>query len=258
VVGTELGDSELWGNVVRAEGVVVRVDIDERQLAKNLAATHPLHGDARSTLAGLLQALPARLTGSLGRRAVELRARLDAAAMREGEPFAAYHDALRSVLPAETIFAGDSAQVSYFGTAHQWPSVRPGQFVYPAGYATLGYGIPAGIGAALAAPSTPVVVLAGDGGTMFTIEEFATAADLRLGLPVVVMNNGGFAEIREEMAGRGIAPIAVDVRSPDFPMLGKALGGEGVRVRGPAELASAVTEALGRDVPTLIEVPIER
>lgn len=144
--------------------------------------------------------------------------------------------------------------VRIFGTAHQWPSLRPGQFVYPAGYATLGYGIPGGIGAALAAPGTPVVVLAGDGGTMFTIQEFATAVDLGLGLPVVVMNNGGFQEIREGMADRGIQPLAVDVRSPDFPLLGKALGGEGRRADAPAELAAAVTEALEGTVPTLIEV----
>jgi acetolactate synthase-1/2/3 large subunit len=58
------------------------------------------------------------------------------------------------------------------------------------------------------------------------------------------------------MRGKGIAPIAVDVRSPDFPLLGKAFGGEGRRVHGPDELAEAVTAALGRSVPTLIEVPI--
>lgn len=254
VVGSVLGDDELWGHTVQASGTVVRIDIDERQLDKNLTATHGLHGDAGATLRLLLDALPAEVRNTLGRRATQLRAACDADAMREGRAFADYHAALREVLPPETIFAGDSAQVSYFGTAHQWPSLRPGQFVYPAGYATLGYGIPGGIGAALAAPGTPVVVLAGDGGTMFTIQEFATAVDLGLGLPVVVMNNGGFQEIREGMADRGIQPLAVDVRSPDFPLLGKALGGEGRRADGPAELAAAVTEALRRTVPTLIEV----
>lgn len=254
VVGSVLGDDELWGHTVQASGTVVRIDIDERQLDKNLKATHGLHGDAAQTLRLLLDALPPEVGNTLGRRAAELRSACDADAMREGRPFAAYHAALREVLPAETIFAGDSAQVSYFGTAHQWPSLQPGQFVYPAGYATLGYGIPGGIGAALAAPGTPVVVLAGDGGTMFTIQEFATAVDLGLGLPVIVMNNGGFQEIREGMTERGIQPLGVDVRSPDFPLLGKAFGGEGQRVDGPKELAAAVTEALGRTVPTLIEV----
>jgi thiamine pyrophosphate-dependent acetolactate synthase large subunit-like protein len=256
VVGSVLGDDELWGHVVQASGVVVRVDIDARQLDKNLTATHRLHGGAAEALRLLLDALPEDAAEGLGRAAAELRAACDAEAMRDAAVFAPYHQVLRAALPETTIFSGDSAQVSYFGTASQWPSIRPAQFVYPVGFATLGYGIPGGIGAALAAPGIPVVVLAGDGGTMFTIQEFATAVDLGLALPVVVMNNGGFQEIREGMQARGIAPIAVDVRSPDFPLLGKAFGGEGVRVHGPDELGKAVTDALGRTVPTLIEVPI--
>ncbi|WP_435743118.1 thiamine pyrophosphate-binding protein [Nocardioides sp. SYSU DS0663] len=256
VVGSVLGDDELWGNVVKASGVVVRIDIDERQLNKNLTATHPLHGGAGETLELLMAELPDTVRNGSGGRVGELREAVRGEALRDGAAFVAFHDALREALPETTIFSGDSAQVSYFGTASLWPSLRSGQFVYPAGYATLGYGIPGGIGAALGAPETPVVVLAGDGGTMFTIQEFATAVDLGLGLPVVVMNNGGFQEIREGMEHKGINPMAVDVRSPDFPLLGKAFGGEGVRVHTPEDLAKAVTEALGRSVPTLIEVPI--
>jgi acetolactate synthase-1/2/3 large subunit len=256
VVGSVLGDDELWGHTVQPGGPVVRVDIDERQLDKNLVATHRLHGDAAAALRRLLAVLPDEVAGRLGAAAAELRARCEHDADRQGAPFAAYHAALRDALPAETIVAGDSAQVSYYGTAHQWPALRPGQFVYPAGFATLGYGIPGGIGASLAAPGTPVVVLAGDGGTMFTVQELATAVDLGLGLPVVVFNNGGFQEIREGMEHAGIPPFAVDVRSPDFPLLGKALGGEGTRVTGPSELAKEVLAALDRPVPTLIEVPL--
>jgi thiamine pyrophosphate-dependent acetolactate synthase large subunit-like protein len=256
VVGSVLGDDELWGHTVQPGGPVVRVDVEAVQLDKNLAPTHPLHGDAAATLAALRRALPATVRGTLGRKAEELRGRLEEEALRDGRPYAAYHRALREVLPAETVIAGDSAQVSYFGTAHQWPSLRPGQFVYPAGFATLGYGIPAGIGAALAAPGTPVVVMCGDGGVMFTVQEFATAADLGLGLPVVVFNNGGFQEIRQEMRDRGFRPLAVDVRSPDFPLLAQALGGHGGRAHTPEALATAVRDALRRDRPTLIEVPL--
>jgi thiamine pyrophosphate-dependent acetolactate synthase large subunit-like protein len=256
VVGSVLGDDELWGNVIEHQGPVVRIDVDASQLHKNLDASHPLHGRAKRCLRGLREQRPASVEGALGARAAELRARLEAAAEREGAPFAPWHEALRQVLPVDAIIAGDSAQVSYFGTAHQWPAQHPGQFVYPAGYATLGYGIPGGIGAALAAPRTPVAVVAGDGGTMFSIQEFATAVDLGLPLPVVVMNNGGFQEIREGMEAAGIAPLAVDVRSPDWPMLGRALGGAGVQATTPAALAAEVTAALARDVPTLIEVPM--
>lgn len=256
VVGSVLGDDELWGNVVAASGTAIRLDVDPAQLDKNLEATHHLLGDAAANLSLLLEALPGEVSNSLRARAPELRVSLDAAAFVDGAAFAPFHDALREVLPESTIIAGDSAQVSYFGTASQWPSQRPGQFVYPAGFATLGYGIPGAIGASLAAPNTPVVMIAGDGGTMFTIQEFATAVDLGLPLPVVIFNNGGFEEIREGMVARGIHPLGVDVRSPDFALLGKAFGGDGLRVHTPDELAKAVTAALEASSPTLIEVPI--
>src|SRR5699024_2823513 len=126
---------------------------------------------------------------------------------------------------------GDSAQVSYFGTVHQWPMAFAGQFVYPAGYATLGYGLPAAIGAKVARPDQTVIALIGDGGAMFTIQEFLTAVELSLPLPVIVMNNGGYGEIRDEMLSRGIPPTGVDIRPPDFAALGRAFGGNGARVQ---------------------------
>ncbi len=253
VVGSVLGNDELWGHTVTTAAPVVRVDVDKYQLHKNLAATNPLHGDATATLAALIQHLPSAPAHS-GNMAPDLRDACDQEAAHLGTPFAAYHQVLRDLLPAEAIIAGDSTQVSYSGTAHQWISRRPGQFVYPAGFATLGYGIPGGIGAALAAPGTPVVVIAGDGGTMFNINEFATAVDLGLALPVVVFNNGGFAEIREEMDERGIERLGVAVRSPDFPLLGRAFGGEGERVTDTESFRSALTRAMARDCPTLIEI----
>lgn len=73
---------------------------------------------------------------------------------------------------------------------------------------------------------------------------------------MVLVNNGGFEEIRHEMHERGIDPQGVDVRSPDFPTLGTALGGTGQRVHGPEELGTAVRQALERTVPTLIEIPV--
>ncbi|MGH3450025.1 MAG: thiamine pyrophosphate-binding protein, partial [Haloechinothrix sp.] len=256
VIGSELGDSDLWGHTLSPRGIVVRLDIDESQLDKNVPAKVRLHGDAATTLRTLLKVLPDNIPGILGSRTAAIRAACDRGALREGEPWAPYHDALRESLPAETIIAGDSAQVSYYGTVHQWPCLRPGQFVYPVGYATLGYGIPAGIGAALAAPDTPVIVLAGDGGTVFTIQEFLTAVELGLSLPVVVMNNGGYGEIRDEMDQRGIPRMAVDLHSPDFAALGRAFGGVGVAVDEPDAVAHEVVRALGRKGPTLIDVGV--
>src|SRR6185437_6282657 len=115
-------------------------------------------------------------------------------------------------------------------------------FLFPTGYGTLGYAVPAGIGAKVGRPSARVVALSGDGGLMFTVGELASAAQERLALPVVVVDNGGYGEIRREMAERGDPPLGVDFDSPDFPALGRALGCHGVF----ADSRAALDEALER------------
>jgi acetolactate synthase-1/2/3 large subunit len=100
-----------------------------------------------------------------------------------------------------------------------------------------------------------VIALIGDGGLLFTVSELATAAELGLPLPVVVPNNDGYGEIRDQMAAAGIEPVGVDLKAPDLPMLGVAFGGAGVRVEHAGELAPVLREALERPGPTVIEVP---
>jgi acetolactate synthase-1/2/3 large subunit len=144
---------------------------------------------------------------------------------------------------------------SYYGAVHFVPMDARRRWIYPTGYATLGYALPAAIGAKLAAPERPVIALAGDGGLLFTVAELATAAELGVPLPVVVPNNNGYGEIRAQMIEEQIAPIGVDLRVPDLPALGRAFGGDGLRVDDPARLAPALREALERPGPTVIEIP---
>lgn len=88
---------------------------------------------------------------------------------------------------------------------------------------------------------------------MFTLGELATAAELHLAIPLVVVTNGGYGEIRREMEALGSEPLGTDFSSPDFVMVARGLGGEGVRTTA-AGLAHEAEEAFTRDRPTLIEL----
>ena len=171
---------------------------------------------------------------------------------RDAGPWAAVQHSLRSALPADTVVAGDSSQVTYYGTVHHWPFTPAARLLYPTGYATLGYGLPAAIGAKVAQPERPVIGLFGDGAAMFSIQELVTATELRLSLPVVVVDNGGYGEIRQQMVDRGIEPQAVDLHRPDLPALARAIGAHGVVAEHADDLGRLAAEALTADRPTVI------
>ncbi|MGZ4247067.1 MAG: thiamine pyrophosphate-dependent enzyme [Solirubrobacteraceae bacterium] len=94
----------------------------------------------------------------------------------------------------------------------------------------------------------------GDGGFMFSASELVTAVEQRLSLPIVVVNNGGYGEIRREMREQGFEPLAVDLVSPDFVALARACGAAGVRVGSAGELGDAVERGFGVPGPTVIEL----
>jgi thiamine pyrophosphate-dependent acetolactate synthase large subunit-like protein len=258
VIGSELGDSDLWGDPVHTSAEVVRIDIDPHQLEKNLGASVAVRMDATGAVRSLLARLgdAARPKDTWAKTADGIRETLRKEALVDGAPYEAINRELSAALPEATVVAGDSAQVSYFGTAHFWPVERAGQFLYPTGYATLGYGLPAAIGAKLACPDVPVVVLVGDGGFLFTVQELLTAVEQHLPLPVVIVDNHGYAEIRQGMEERGIAPIAVDRPDVDFPALSRALGGRGHAVGSVDELCTRVVEGLSADGPTVISIEV--
>lgn len=114
--------------------------------------------------------------------------------------------------------------------------------------------MPSAIGASLGAPQRAVAVLVGDGGLLFTVQELATAAELGLPLVIVLWNNDGLGQIRDDMIAKGIPQVGVNPRNPDYQLLARAFGCHAVCPDSLDAFASAVSDALSVDAPTLIEV----
>ena len=222
VVGSGLAPSEQWLGPLPLADKAVRVDIDATQVVTNAVPLVAVVGDAAVALAGLLARLGA--AAGDGERAARWRARHLEEARALGARWSWILDGIAVALGRDGIVAGDSAMVCYHGAVAALPRYTPASFLYPTGYGTLGYGLPAAIGAKVGRPDARVIAVLGDGGIMFTVAELAAAAQLRLPLPVVVVDNGGYGEIRNEMAEREDPVHAVDLDVPDFAALGRALG----------------------------------
>jgi acetolactate synthase-1/2/3 large subunit len=162
-------------------------------------------------------------------------------------------------LPRDGILATDMTQMAYVATS-TYPVFEPRTFLFPSGYGTLGFGLPAAIGAKIGRPDRAVVALVGDGGFQYSMGELAVAIQERIGLPIVIFNDSTYSAVKEaqkwEREGRY---SAVDlVGNPDFQKLAAAYGIESELVTTPADLTTAIRAALGRDLPTIIEVPTEQ
>ncbi|MEV0495399.1 thiamine pyrophosphate-binding protein [Streptomyces atratus] len=262
-VGTELAESDLWSAPPALRAALIRVDVDPGQMYAGLPAQLPLVGDARTTLEALRRQLAephgAPVSGAPDRTGAvrALRAGRDAETAERDARWLPYLQAVRTVLDADAILTSDSAQCCYYGAIPHLPVGPGGRYLHPTGFGTLGYALPAAIGAKTAYPARQVVALSGDGGLQFSVQELATAAQLRLPLPVVVFDNGGYGEIRDEMAARGDTPTAVDLPSVDLPALARAYGGHGVHADSPEALTRALSLALTTPGPTLITVTEE-
>jgi acetolactate synthase-1/2/3 large subunit len=259
-VGTELAPADLWYGPLPLAGKLVRVDVDPVGIVTNASPDVAVVGDAALTLSTLAKDLEAR-EGYAARELEEAeaaaerwRSRKREDARTEGHEWVDVVDAMADALPRGTVVAADNAMACYYGAMANLPTYGPASFLFPTGFGTLGYGLPAAIGAKVAAPDRPVLAMLGDGGVMFTVQELATASDLGIALPVLVVDNAGYGEIRNEMRDRNDPEHAVTFGGTDFVSLAHAVGCHGVRLDRPAGLADALSTALAADRPTVIHL----
>jgi len=151
------------------------------------------------------------------------------------------------------LFVGDSTQVVYAGNTAFAAAIPGGYFNSATGFGTLGYGLPAAIGASIGAPGRPVVALVGDGGLQFSLAELASAIEARVPVILMLHDNSGYGEIKSYMLARGITPIGVDILTPDLASIARAAGWETIRLARPADLTDALqTKTLAMSAHLLI------
>ena len=256
-IGTELAETDSFVDEMTLGGSLVRIDIDPSKMDDQHPADVGVVSDARPAVEALLAALgDGRLHADAAALATEvaaIREEVSRNLTASEQQHAKFLAALSAGLPAETAYYGDTCQLVYTG-AFLLPLEEPGRWHYPTGYCTLGCGFPSAVGAKVARPDHPVVVLAGDGGVMFTVQELVTAAELGLAIPLLIWDNGGLKQIQDDMHARSIPLVGVEGRNPDFVALAESLGCHGTMATSLEHAVEAVNAGFAADRPTVIVV----
>uniref|UniRef100_E6QI57 Acetolactate synthase (Acetohydroxy-acid synthase) (Large subunit) n=1 Tax=mine drainage metagenome TaxID=410659 RepID=E6QI57_9ZZZZ len=241
----------------------IHIEIDPAEINKNIKVDVALVGDLREVLEQLLPLLPGR-DGAAWLKAIEESK--GTAAVRDirnlpdsGHLYAAHvmHDLWR-ITEGRAIVATDVGQHQMW-EAQYYHHDLPRTLITSGGLGTMGFALPAGIGAKVARPESEVWVIAGDGGFQMTASELATIVQEKLKINIAIINNGYLGMVRqwqEFFYERNYE--STPLVSPDFVKLADAHGIAGAAVRTRSELESAVAAARNHPGPYLLNFMVEK
>ncbi|MQW89930.1 5-guanidino-2-oxopentanoate decarboxylase [Sinorhizobium saheli] len=256
-IGTEIGPTDFKNKLLERTnfpGKLIRIDLDAEQAMRGMSPDLAIVADATEAAEQISMLIaPSDVGGSGKARAAAARAAMAAVVTPKEKACLHLLAALRHGAK-NTIIVGDSNQPVYAGCT-AFGTDEPGRFFCSAtGYGTLGYALPAAIGAKLAAPDRPVICVIGDGGLQFTLPEMATASEIGCPIIMIVWRNNGYGEIKRHMENAGVEPIGVDLFTPDFQKLAQAFDWHGEVLAGADAVEERLAAARMRGKPSLIEI----
>ena len=254
---------------------LIHIDIDQHEIGKNYPTAVGIVADAKAALQDLLEAMRSlgrrrgRETAPWVKRFKELKAKWEEEMerLRRESPMGIPNVVaiMRKNLPKSTIITV-SAGLPQEIMSQQWIAYSPMTFLSSGGYSTMGFALPAAIGARLARPKEPVVAVEGDGSFMMNSVELSTAVQLQVPLVVVILNNRGWISIRDlqlrsfekrtigtEFLRKDGSPYEVD-----FEKLVKAYGAGYYLAKTPEELRRGLSDAKDSALPMVVEAEVEK
>ena len=253
-VGTGFGQLETVSWRLPMPPVLIQVDVDPAMIGLNYPVQDSIVGDAGTVLEALCEAVSERKPARADDVAT-MRSELRRQSIERCGHVVDLIDAVRSGTPREAIFVNDLTVAGYWGR-YLLDVYEPRSYLYPWNFCTLGYALSASIGAATARRDCPVVVLTGDGGMLFNIQELATAVQHAVPLTVIVFNDDAYGVLKPQQEDRYGRTFATDLRNPDLVRLAESFGADGIRVNSAEQLGKELSTAVENDRVTVIDVPV--
>jgi acetolactate synthase-1/2/3 large subunit len=252
-------DDRVTGNLAAFahNAKVIHIELDPTEIGKNVATVVGLVGDAREILRALLPGIaPRDCTAWRAEIAGFVRPRVES--FRGDLSPGAILGAIDAAADGRCTIVSDVGQHQMW-VAKLYPYQRPNTHITSGGLGTMGFAVPAAMGAALARPDEPVWAISGDGGFQMNMQEIATMVQEGIPVKMAVFNNGYLGMVRQwQQFFHGRRYSATPIWSPDYVRLAEAYGIFGRRVETGAEVDDAVREAIARPGPALVEFLIEQ
>jgi acetolactate synthase-1/2/3 large subunit len=238
---------------------IAHIDIDPSEIDKIKPSNLSLVGDAGEVLRALAPAVPADGRREWGARVAQLRSRYGPAPPTTGDPLQPrnFIRHLSKLAGPDAIVATDVGQHQMW-VAQEYPFHRPRSLLTSGGLGTMGFGLPAAIGASLAKPGTRVVCVSGDGSILMNIQELATLSELGLDVTVAVMNNRHLGLVRQQQElfyGARYHASRFEAE-PDFAAIARGFGIRGYDLEGDPHPTGTLESALSRPGPAVVNVPV--
>ena len=258
-------DDRVTGNVktYAPNAKKIHIELDQAEINKNVKVDLPLVGDVREILRALLPYLEHRDRSEWISHIDELKgetAVIDIQQMPDTEKlFAAHvvHDLWR-------LTEGKALVVTDVGQHQMWEAQyykhdHPRKLLTSGGLGTMGFALPAAMGARFACPNDEIWVIAGDGGFQMTAAELATCAQENIKVNIAVINNGYLGMVRQwQQFFYGGRYVATPIKSPDYVKLAEAHDLKGLRVTQRSQMQAAVEEARNSPLTTIIDFRVEQ
>lgn len=262
VLGARLGDRAISAMEKRTDMTVIHIDIDPAEIGKNIDAHIPIVGDISLVLGQILDMLeqfPEQQNHSDWKKELDnFRTEKEPAVAPEGYVNPKWFmQTLNKHLPKYSVVVADVGQNQIWAARNL--TFSDGRFLTSGGMGTMGYSVPAAIGAKAADPSAEVIAVCGDGSFQMEFMELATAIQHGINIKIIVMRNrwlGMVRELQERAYDNRLTAVSLD-GSPCFTKLADAYGIENVLVDSPEKAEDAIKRMIASDKPFLIEVAVE-
>jgi len=240
---------------------IIHIDIDPAEIGKNVRVDIPIVGDVKRVLEQLCQVVQARTETE------EWSAKIRE--WKDKYPLRYHHNGkIKPQFVIEQIYevtGGNAIIATEVGQNQMWAAqfytfTKPRTFISSGGLGTMGFGLPAAIGAQIGKPGETVFNIAGDGSIQMNIQELATAADYKLPLKVAILNNNYLGMVRQwqDIFYKGRLAYS-DISGPDYVKLAEAYGAVGMQVTRPEDVRRALQKAMQvEDRPVLIDFLVDR